>query len=187
MDLTTQPHSQVCRELGEALTDTKFQYKLFTDGSGFTDNIGGFASVLVVPDGSIKCTASCGCSMHMGTSRAEFVAILHGLHTIIEANGYDTKGEDMINLLSSKPKVLIVSDRQDLVGSINNVYSRKRNGDLWAAFSWYETIFDIEAVHTKRETVAIHKDADRLASAMRLVLLDFIEQHKETDYLKHGT
>lgn len=178
--ISTNP-CQVCRPLGEVFVDPKFQYKLFTDGSGFTDHIGGFASILVSSNGN-PCISSCGCSMHMETGRAEFMAMLQGLRTIFESNNYDTRGEDLAFLERTKPGVLIISDRQDLVGSINNVYERKRNGDLWASFEWYEKYFDIEAVHVKRETVAIHKNADRIASGMRLVLLDYLETNKETEY-----
>lgn len=172
---------QVCRPLVDAFTDPKFQYKLYTDGSGFTDHIGGFASILVSSNGT-PCTVSCGCSMHMETGRAEFMAILQGLRTIFETNNYDTRGEDLSFLERVRPGVLIISDREDLVGSINRIYERKRNGDLWASFEWYEKYLTIEAVHVKRETAEIHKNVDRIASGMRMVLIDYLNTNKETDY-----
>lgn len=76
--------------------------------------------------------------------------------------------------MTTKPSVKILSDREDLVGSINQIYARKRNGDLWAQFSWYERIFLIKAQHVKRETNNTHDTADRVASEMRLVLWDYL-------------
>lgn len=185
MENTTIPPSQVCQDLGTAFNDTKFSYILYTDGSGYLDHVGGFASVLVSRAGGTGVVTTCGAATHMETGRAEFMAILSGLHSILEATNTDTKGFDIEELRITKPNVLIVSDRMDLVGSINNAYERKRNGDLWSAFSWYEDIFNIEAVHVHRDTVDVHREVDKLASAMRLVMLDFINTNKETSYLKN--
>lgn len=181
----TNSQYQVSRRLEEAFNDSKFSYILYTDGSGYLDHIGGYASVLVSRVGTMGINTSFGCSANMETGRAEFMAILNGLHTILESTGTGTKGEDIENFRNTKPWVLIVSDRMDLVGSINNVYGRKHNGDLWASFEWYEDVFSIEAVHVHRDTVSVHREVDKLASAMRLVLADFINTNKETSYLKY--
>lgn len=161
-----------------------FDFTLYTDGSGFTDHYGGFAAV-VLSNKNIGplYTPACGCSTHMETGRAEFSAILLGLHTILETTGWINSTCSMLQLQINKPRVLIVSDRQDLVGSINKIFRRKQNGDLWASFEWYAQYFDIEAVHVGRETVALHKTADRMASGLREVIMDYVLIQKENKHI----
>jgi hypothetical protein len=116
----------------------------------------------------------------METGRAEFTAILSGLNALMDINDWRN---DLKNLIVFKKNILIISDRQDLVGSINNYYSRKANGDLWASFNWYEKYFKIEAVHVPRETVPMHKVADRVASELRMQLKAFEITQKECGHI----
>lgn len=118
--------------------------------------------------------------MHMETGRAEFTAILSGLNALMDLNKWR---ENLSALKLFRKQILIVSDRQDLVGSINNIYSRKANGDLWASFAWYEKFFKIEAVHVHRETVEMHKAVDRIASELRMQLKAFEIVQKECGHI----
>ena len=54
-----------------------------------------------------------------------------------------------------KPTILIISDREDLVGVINGLYDSNKHGDLWARYAWYSDRFDIEAKWIK-ETNMLH-------------------------------
>lgn len=118
--------------------------------------------------------------MHMETGRAEFTAILSGLNALMDINGWR---DNLKSLVLFKKNILIISDRQDLVGSINNYYGRKANGDLWSSFEWYEKFFKIEAVHVHRETVEMHKVADRVASELRMQLKAFEIVQKECGHI----
>lgn len=158
-------------------------YILCTDGSGYTDHLGGFGAIALSTKYSAHCYInSCGCSTHTETGRAEFLAVLTGLHSILDANGWDKESKLDAMFLGNKMKVHVVSDRADLVGSINNFYTRGQNADLWQQFAWYEKYMDISAEHVKRETHPTQSIVDKTASLMRVVLKDFVESQQE---LKH--
>lgn len=171
----------VCRDFNSAISDKKFDYTVICDGSGYTDHVGGYGAIILghKPGGPVY-EVTYGCSMHMETGRAEFTAILSGLNALLDINNWRDK---ISTLKICKKNILIVSDRQDLVGSINKVFNRKANGDLWACFEWYEKIFKIEAVHVKRETVELHKAVDRVASELRMQLKAFEIVQKECGHI----
>lgn len=171
----------VCRDYQLALSDKKFDYTIICDGSGYTDHVGGFGAIILgnKPSGPVY-EVTYGCSMHMETGRAEFTAILSGLNALMDINDWRN---DLKNLIVFKKNILVISDRQDLVGSINNYYSRKANGDLWASFNWYEKYFNVEAVHVPRETVPMHKVVDRVASELRMQLKAFEITQKECGHI----
>jgi ribonuclease HI len=167
----------VCRDYLLALSDKKFDYTIVCDGSGYTDHVGGFGAIILGNKNNTPVYETAyGCSTHMETGRAEFTAILTGLGALMYVKGWR---EDLKTLALFKKHILIISDRQDLVGSINNYYSRKANRDLWVSFEWYEKYFSIEAVHVKRETVPMHQVADRMASELRMQLKAFEVVQKE--------
>lgn len=158
-------------------------YIIYTDGSGYTDHYGGFGAIALSSKYSAHCyIPSCGCSTHTETGRAEFLAVLNGLHSIFDENKWERESTLDSAFLYNKLKVHIVSDRADLVGSINGVYARASNCDLWAQFAWYEKYVSVTAEHVKRETNATQSIVDKTASLMRVVLKDFVENQTE---LKH--
>ena len=158
-------------------------YIIYSDGSGSTDHFGGYAAIAVTPSLDDHCyIASCGCATHTEVGRAEFMAVLNSLHSIFDVRGinkHSSAVEMCENLGGRRIRVHIVSDREDLVGSINGMYSRKSNPDLWAQFAWYEQYMDITASHTKRETNPTQSLADKTASLMRCVLKDFVDMQSE--------
>lgn len=158
---------------------------LFTDGSGYLDHLGGFGAIAVGVS-SISSSGyipSCGCATHTETGRAEFTAVLNGLHSILDVNGWDNESLLESRFLGNRMKVHIVSDRADLVGSINRVYRRGSNSDLWAQYEWYERYMEITAEHVKRETNPTQSLVDKTASLMRLVLKDFVESEQEHKHM----
>lgn len=92
---------------------------------------------------------------------------------------YEGKPSTLERLELLRPSVHIVTDREDLAKSISGEYNRGKNLDLWYQFSWYEQYFDISAEHKPRNTTPMQKQVDLLASTMRLVLIDHIENQQE--------
>lgn len=118
----------------------------------------------------------------METGRAEFTAILTALHSIIDTLKWDN--DFALKALERKrATVIVTSDREDLVGSINRVFKREKNRDLWVQFEWYEKYFDICAVHVKRDTHPTHNIVDAIASEMRIVLIDFFNTQREVKHI----
>lgn len=146
--------------------------------------MGGFGAIILSNKGvGPFYTSTFGGATHMETGRAELTAMLAGLHAILDVNGWMGTGV-MKQLAARKDNVLIVTDREDLVGSINRIYKRgEAHGDLWAQFEWYERYFYIEAVHAHRETVELHKAADRIASEMRIVIKEMDTVQRECGHL----
>lgn len=118
----------------------------------------------------------------METGRAEFTAILTALHSIVDVLSLDKKSE-LKALELKRPTVLIVSDREDLVGSINRLFKREKNCDLWSQFEWYEKYFDIEATHIKRNTNTTHNIVDAVASGLRNNLVEYVQIQKEINHI----
>jgi hypothetical protein len=102
------------------------------------------------------------------------MAILNALHAIVDKCGYEHASQLEL-LKQNKPRVFILSDRMDLVGSMLGMYKRRTNLDLWAQFAWYTQYFACAAAHITRDTFPLHKSADALASELRLVLKDFAD------------
>jgi hypothetical protein len=108
------------------------------------------------------------------------MAILLALRSIVDH--CDMEHSSKLELMQlQKPRVYILSDRQDLVGCIMiPTWSRKKNRDLWASFNWFSRYFDIKAAHIPRDTLHIHKQVDAIASNMRIVLKDFEKSQLES-------
>lgn len=151
----------------------EYDFLIIGDGSGFTDHLGGFGAV-VISSKHPKLTyeRAFGCSTHTETGRSEFKALLDAMHAIIDK--CDLEHTSNLEMLErNKPVIYLLSDRQDLIGSILRIYKRRTNKDLWAMFEWYEKYFTIKAAHIPRDTFSIHKSVDAIASEMRMVLIDF--------------
>lgn len=123
-----------------------------------------------------------GACTHVETGRAEMLGMLSALWAIMDTMHWDHKKYHLA-LERDKPKVLIVTDREDMAGGVNGVYKRRRNPDLWAQFEWFENHFRIDAKHVKRETNKTQSIADKLASEARLVLKDFYKSQEETKHI----
>ena len=125
-------------------------FLMFTDGSGWKDGYGGWASLVKTFDGAhqmFRMGAIIGCTV----DRMEMHAILEGLQLAIEMIPWAVREPDD-DLRTWKPKVKMFSDRENLVLSIQRVYDRSNSRDLWARFEYYESQLDIEAEHVLRET-----------------------------------
>ena len=117
----------------------------------------------------------------MNTTRAELTAILEGLYRVYVY--FEMIKRKLSTKTKKKPTILIVSDREDLVGVINKLYTSNKHGDLWARYEWYSALFDIEAKWIKRETNMMHSLSDRLASGFRLVMSDYIQSQESVDHI----
>lgn len=152
-----------------------YDFLIIADGSGWTDHIGGYGAIILsVTSPHITYEPAFGASTHTETGRAEFMAILNALHAIVDKCGYEHASQLEL-LKQNKPRVFILSDRMDLVGSLLGMYKRRTNLDLWAQFAWYTQYFAFTAAHITRDTFPLHKSADALASELRLVLKDFAD------------
>lgn len=180
MNNTQQPQASRQVGLSRGCDNSDYDFYIHSDGSGHLDHLGGFGAVVSsVRYSPLAYEPVAGCCTQTETGRAEFLAILSALHAIVDVMQWD-KTSQLQSLMMSRPAVKIFSDREDLVGSINKVYSRKRNGDLWQQFAWYERIFQIDAQHVKRATDATHDIADTVASEMRLVLWDYMQTQQDS-------
>lgn len=161
-----------------------YDFYVYTDGSGKGEAVscGAFAANIVsVQYPELSCTSVVGGSSCMNTTRAELTAILEGLHRLVSF--FQDSHKKLSPKTTPKPTVLVVSDREDLVGAINHVFKPTTNGDLWARFNWYARIFEIEAKWVKRETNVMQSLSDKLASGFRLVLSDYIEAQTSVDHI----
>lgn len=144
---------------------------MFTDGAGYQDGYGGSASLVTsAKHGKYfhRISAYTGTS----TDRTEFMALIHGLQSIME----EMKWTDKLRLRSMELipiQVLWYSDRESLVKSVNREYGRKAQPDLWAWFDWFERHFKVFGVHVKRETNHLQNLTDRLASEARILIKDY--------------
>lgn len=164
-------------EAAELLPGSKYDWYLYTDGSGDTSLAGGYAAI-AFNDKLCRRIVSVGCSTHTTVGRAEFTAILNGLHSILTETKEYSK---LQNLEVKKPTVLVITDRQDLAGCICGAFAKKSNGDLWARYSWYLNYFNITAVHIDRETNSMQSIADKAASNMYQVLKEFYQIQTESN------
>ena len=165
-----------------------YDFVVTSDGSGhYTDMIGSWAAILTSKKYP-QCArvTSVGCCTHTETGRAEFMAILTGLHTIITSMQYEKSSTTLMNLEITMPTVLIISDREDLVDGILGKTEPQKNMDLWHQFSWYSKYFDIKAKHIPghkglREE---HERVDCLSGLGRIVFCDFIEHQKDVKHIR---
>lgn len=166
------------------MADREFDFYVYSDGSGTGENLkpGAFAAtILSIKHPELSCASVVGGNSGMGTMRAELTAMLEGIQRIYEYFERDHRTPSPKS--KNKPTVLIVSDRDDLVGMLNHIYKISKNGDLWARMSWYAERFDIEAKWVKRETNIMHSQADRLASGFRLVVKEYVQCQESVNHI----
>lgn len=149
---------------------------IYSDGSGLTDSgIGAYSAIILstkYPE--LSCTSVVGGGTAMSTTRAELTAIIEGLYKVHTA---------LVGTSTKKPSVLVVSDRQDLVGIINNIFTRKQNKDLWARYDWLTTNLEVSGKYVKRETNITQSMADKLASGFRIVVQEFVACQQNVNHL----
>lgn len=170
---TTTATSQT-REQLPILPDSEYDFVLYTDGSGHQDGYGGYAAVVVSKKFKEASGVVAGGMLGTTVNIAEFDAILYGLQSILlKLNIHEEKSFTRI-FGYEKPTAIVVSDRMNLVGSINREFSRRTDPHLWRQFEWFEERMSIVARHVDRNTVVLQAQADNLASLSRLVIKDFI-------------
>ena len=148
-------------------------FELFTDGSGYHDNrFGGHALLIISQKHNLYEQRVVGYD-GISVDRAEFGGFLHGLRTIMEVMEW-TSGAQIKKLKVIKPTVTWHCDRQSLVGSVEKPAERHAQGDLWAQYAWYEELFDVTALFIPRKTNANHDIVDTLASEVRMVMKNYI-------------
>lgn len=173
---------QIHRQIQAACpNEDAHDFILYTDGSGYIDGYGGSASLLLSKRHAkreVRLTAA----SHTTTDRAEFEAMLDGLQGILECMDWTSQSETKnLRFLPRKPTVCWYTDRESLVLSIwkdedgNTIYKRKKQGDLWARFSYYEQLFDISPFLIERNSTEEHAYVDRLASESRLIVKEYLE------------
>lgn len=158
-----------------------YDYVIVADGSSYyTDYMGGYGAIVLTPGMADKEAAifAFGSATHTEVGRAELQAILHALHALFVENHQESSYQLEL-LKESNERVLVISDREDVVKSINKVYKRNVNRDMWAAFEWYEQYYDIIAEHTPRDDKDVHKIADAIASELRINLLDYAQAQQD--------
>lgn len=157
------------------------EFIIYTDGSGYADGYGGSAS-LMVSEKYEKREIRVSSYSHTSTDRAEFEALLMGLQSIIECMEWGEESE--IKSLKFHPKKKTVcwfTDRESLVLAIwrdedgHPIYKRRKQGDLWARFEFYEQLFDITPILIERNSLEEHEYVDRLASESRLLVKEYLE------------
>jgi ribonuclease HI len=161
------------------MTEKIPDFFLYTDGSGYQDGYGGAAALVLSAQHNIwkvSFAAYCGTTVE----RAEFEALLMGLQTILVEMKWDSAFHHQ-RLERMPATVQWITDRQSLAEAVrrdaegNPVYSRRSTPDLWARFSFYERIFQVDPVFMKRETNAYHNVVDRFASDSRVLVKDYME------------
>jgi hypothetical protein len=150
---------------------------LYTDGSGRElDGYSGYAALVRTANGSARRFVM-GCMSESTTDRAEFMALLEGLRMCTELWKRNL-GTELEAPGAERPRPLICwySDRESLVMSVRKVYARDNCPDLWAAFQYYEDLFEIESHNVTEpftETDPSFVDVDLQSSTMREVLKQY--------------
>jgi hypothetical protein len=155
----------------------EYDYQLYTDGSGFNDGYGGYASLLLSADNCCF-NPSRGAVHPTSTSRMEFIALTTGLRSLYDWLGLDN-GNNLRMIEFRPPTILWVADREDLVKSVDTAksgYGRKANGDLWAQFEYFERLFSIQPIYIPRETNAWHSWCDLQSHQCRRLIKVYIEE-----------
>lgn len=151
----------------------EYDYLIIGDGSGHPDGLGGFGAFAIsARDPRFTFITSFGTTTHMSVARAEFMAVLNALQSIMVTCKIDS-GSALSNLARTRPTVYILSDNESLIGTlVLPTWERKANLDLWAMYTWYEKYFNFKASWIPRDTLTLHKSADAIASGMRLQAKD---------------
>lgn len=108
-------------------------------------------------------------------NRAELEGALLGLKRVMDLAGIGHP--DKRKNLRGKIQVQWYTDRQNIAYAVTPPpgevpYSRSVDGDLWAAFGWFESWLDITAHFRPRNTVGAQRWADDLSGRIRRGFLD---------------
>lgn len=164
-----------------------YDYVVTSDGSGwYVDRIGAWAAIVTSwKDPRCRRIVSCGGSTHTETGRAEFIAMLTAMHSIVETIGLEEDSGTMGRMEMDKPTLHIISDRENIVNIINGVNEAHKNLDLWYQFSWYQRYFEISAehIHGHKHLREEHDRADCLASLCRISVQDFVGVQTEAGHM----
>jgi len=154
---------------------------LYTDGSGHADGYGGSAC-LVQSNSHKKRAIHLAAYSNTSTDRAEFEGLLNGLQSIVEMMQWKSPSD--YAALEQRPRKLTVgwvTDRESLALSVwrqedgTTVYQRKKQGDLWARYEYYEKIFLVTPYVIARNSTTTHAYVDRLASEARILIKEYME------------
>ena len=140
-------------------------YCIFSDGSGYKDYFGGFcAHILDIKTGDV--VAVLGGQNETTTFRQEFKAVLEALSFIYQKRKFE-----------KKLNIKIYSDAQALVGVLTGENELSPHlSDLWQWFTFFESEYVILPEYVTRENdFPLFQKSDLHASAMRVVVKDYIE------------
>jgi len=156
-------------------------FYLSTDGAGYDGDYGGAASYGISPKHNKIFHRVAGYS-GVSTDRAEFLALLNGLHGVMSELNWFVKAR-LLKLQDRPGQVVWFTDRASLAGSVNKEFSRKNQPDLWPQFNWYERYIIVHAVHVKRDTLSWQCKTDILASEARVLMRDYDQMMIENNYI----
>jgi len=144
---------------------------VMSDGSGYKDGFGGYASLAFTPDGIWKLFRMAG--IHGVTvDRAEFTGCLEGLQMAWELWQQMPARDE-----TRRPVVIWMTDRENLLLSAKNVQARSNCPDLWARYVWYEERMSIHPDFVSKEMEKTNLDfkmIDVQASTGREILKAYI-------------
>lgn len=150
---------------------------VFSDGSGYKDGYGGWCCVVSALHNEQRMFRM-GAVVGTTVDRMEMTALLEGLQLVDEMRNDHPKAQGDIGRCWH-PVVLVLSDRENQVLSIQKVYDRSNSRDLWARFEYYELRMHIDAKHVERETD--HPEfviADLHASTARILAKEYAEANE---------
>jgi len=138
------------------------EFWLWTDGSGHEDGIGGHSAQLFDDAGKEVALIMSGCTAS-SVYREEFKGLLAGLEII-------HRNSAIVGLT-----VNWYGDNKSLVDGVLQLnMDRRKHGDLWYMFEYYEERYDIIATHVPR-THKMMQTVDLHASTMRKILKYYID------------
>ena len=120
------------------------------------------------------------------TESAEFLALLNGLGSIVDRYKEKFGSSGIVRLEAEQPVVHWVTDRESLALAVHRgedgtpVYRRKSTPELWAMFAYYEPMFTIKALFTKRDSILLHNRVDRVCSELRILIKEYYTVLNET-------
>ncbi len=156
-----------------------FDVLVFSDGSGYKDGYGGWAAYVCTPDRRWK-TFRMGAIAGTTVDRAEMTAMLEGLEMAFwmarDLPQYQVNFGDMMGAPCDRPKVLVYTDRENMVLSCKGVYDRSNSPDLWRRFEHYERELALTVMHVERETDFPElQTCDLHASTGRIIAKNYAE------------
>lgn len=159
------------------MNDSDFDLVCYSDGSGHVDGFGGWAALCETPD-KVWCIFRSAAINGISVERAEFSGLLEGLQMAMELS------KQLPQYVPGwKPRVMLFTDRENLVLSIKGVYDCGTDKDLWNRYRYYESILDIAVTHLDRESkIAAFKLCDREASTCRIIAKQYAQANNFPPY-----